>query len=216
MTPDSPAAARSSIQAPIAPSQGHRSPSVSGIPAAILATLAAGWKESPSAKAQPSRAASSAPIVDFPLPDTPATTTIIAGSPYRSCLPAVALGALLSRHVSAVETAYLEDLYAEHLKPGQQPVQRRLIGQLAVHQGFRRFHRGGQVLEVVQRLRREDSGDADLVRGRCHLSSLITALGGLRNGLGRQGLAGPVRRPEGGTQRAGGRLWRVSQRPASG
>ena len=88
-----------------------------------------------------------------------------------------------------METAYLQDLHAEHLEPGQQAVQRRLIRQLTVHQGFHGSDRGGQALEVTQSPRREDSGDADLVRGRCHLSSLTTVLRGRGDGPGR--LAGP-------------------------
>ena len=38
-----------------------------------------------------------------------------------------------------MQTAYLQDLYAEHLQPGQQPMQGRLIGQPAVHHGRHRF-----------------------------------------------------------------------------
>src|SRR5579859_6208514 len=71
---------RSSIQAAMARSQGQRSSSASGTPAAILATFAAGWKSSASANRQPSRPASSAPTVVLPLPDTPATITITGRS----------------------------------------------------------------------------------------------------------------------------------------
>jgi hypothetical protein len=39
-----------------------------------------------------------------------------------------------------VETAYLQNLDAERLKPGEQPVQRRLIGQRAMYYGPHRFH----------------------------------------------------------------------------
>ena len=107
-------------------------------------------------------------------------------------LSAAAVGALPSWPAPVVETAYLQDLHAEHLEPGQQAVQRRLIGQLTVHQGFHGSDRGGQAFEVTQGPRREDSGDADLVRGRCHLSSLTTALKGLggRSGPARAGPAG--------------------------
>ena len=38
-----------------------------------------------------------------------------------------------------VQTAYLQDLYAEHLQPGQQPMQSRLIGQPTVYHGRHRF-----------------------------------------------------------------------------
>jgi hypothetical protein len=63
----------------MARSHGHRSSSVSGVPAVIFATFAAGWKESPSANGQPARFATRLPTVVLPLPDTPATITIIAG-----------------------------------------------------------------------------------------------------------------------------------------
>ena len=56
-------------------SHGHRSSSVSGTPAAILATLASGWNASPSAYVQPSAAASPVATVVLPTPDTPITTT---------------------------------------------------------------------------------------------------------------------------------------------
>src|SRR5215468_9968092 len=76
MTPERPAAARWSIHAPTALSQGRRSPSVSGWPAFIFAMLAAECRSSPSSNSQPSSEASREPIVDLPLPATPATTTI--------------------------------------------------------------------------------------------------------------------------------------------
>ena len=68
-----------------------------------------------------------------------------------------------SRPDLLVQTAYLLDLYAEHLEPGQQPVQGRLIGQRAVHDRLHRFHGGSQVLEVKEGLRRENARNADLV-----------------------------------------------------
>ncbi len=64
----------------MARSQGRRSSSVSGRPARILAMFAAGWNASASAKRQPRRPASMLPTVVLPLPDTPATITIIAAS----------------------------------------------------------------------------------------------------------------------------------------
>src|SRR5438477_11937900 len=67
---------RSSIQAAMARSHGPRSASVSGIPARILATFAAGWKSSASANRQPRRSASRTPTVVLPLPETPAMITI--------------------------------------------------------------------------------------------------------------------------------------------
>ena len=51
---------------------------MSGIPARILATFAAGWNASASANRHPRRPASSAPTVVLPLPDTPATIRIIS------------------------------------------------------------------------------------------------------------------------------------------
>src|SRR5215468_1801581 len=81
MTPERPAAARWSIHAPTALSQGRRSPSVSGWPAFIFAMLAAECRSSPSSNSQPSSEASREPIVDLPLPATPATTTIIELEP---------------------------------------------------------------------------------------------------------------------------------------
>src|ERR1700682_1318094 len=70
--PSLPASARA---APIASSHGQRSSSVSGVPADILATLAAGWNSSAARKATPRCLASAAPTVDLPLPLTPMTTT---------------------------------------------------------------------------------------------------------------------------------------------
>ncbi len=73
-TVDSPASSRAVIQSRIAASHGARSASVSGRPAAIAATLAGGWKSSPSAIGRPSRAARGTATVDLPEPDTPITT----------------------------------------------------------------------------------------------------------------------------------------------
>jgi len=72
-TPPSPA--RPCAQEPMASSHGHRSSSVSGVAAVILAMFAGGWKSSPSAYGTPSRAASRGPMVVFPVPATPMTTT---------------------------------------------------------------------------------------------------------------------------------------------
>src|SRR3974390_2961952 len=58
-------------------SQGARSASVSGMPARILATLAAGWKSSASAKNQPSCCASASLTVVLPTPLTPIMTMIM-------------------------------------------------------------------------------------------------------------------------------------------
>ncbi len=83
ITADSPAAIRSSIQAPMACSHGQRSASVSGSPRCILAMAAAVWNVSASANVQPSRSARPVPIVVLPLPDGPAIITIT-----RRTLPA--------------------------------------------------------------------------------------------------------------------------------
>ncbi len=74
-TADSPRLSLREIQAPIASSQGQRSSSVSGVPLRILATLASGWNASPWANSQPSPVDSPFATVDFPLPETPMTTT---------------------------------------------------------------------------------------------------------------------------------------------
>ncbi len=47
-----------------------------------------------------------------------------------------------------MEAAYLHDLHAECLEPGQEPVQGSLIPEGAVQDRFDRFHRGSQPLEV--------------------------------------------------------------------
>ena len=65
-----------------------------------------------------------------------------------------------------METAYLHDLYAEGLEPGQEPVQGGLILQGAVQDSFDRLHRGVEPLEVQQGFGREDPDYADLVVGR--------------------------------------------------
>ena len=55
-----------------------------------------------------------------------------------------------------METAYLQDLHAERLEPGEKPVQGGLIPQRAVQDRFDRLHRGGEPLEVKQGFGRED------------------------------------------------------------
>src|SRR5215467_5084656 len=72
---------RSSIQAAMALNQGQRSASVSGTPARIFSMLERGWKSSPSAKRQCRFPASKAPTVVLPLPDTPATMSIMPVKP---------------------------------------------------------------------------------------------------------------------------------------
>lgn len=59
---------------PTVPSQGARSSSFRGVPAAILAMFSTGCRESPSANGRPSSCATRAPIVVLPQPETPITT----------------------------------------------------------------------------------------------------------------------------------------------
>ena len=56
--------------------QGARSASSNGIPDLIFSTFAGEWKLSASTNSQPSRRASRTPMVVFPAPVTPITTTI--------------------------------------------------------------------------------------------------------------------------------------------
>jgi hypothetical protein len=65
-----------------------------------------------------------------------------------------------------METAYLEYLNAERLKPGEKPVQGRLIAERAMQDRFDRLYRGSEPLEVDQGLGRENPDHADLVVGR--------------------------------------------------
>ena len=62
-----------------------------------------------------------------------------------------------------METTHFQDPDIEHLEPGEQPVQRRLVAQRTVHHSLHRFHRGGQLPEVQQGVRGEDPRGADLV-----------------------------------------------------
>src|SRR6185295_5430760 len=64
------------MRAWIAESQGARSASVSGIPWLIFSTLARECSESPSRNGHGIASANSLPIVVFPDPATPITTTI--------------------------------------------------------------------------------------------------------------------------------------------
>ncbi len=64
-----------------------------------------------------------------------------------------------------MQPAYFQDLNAERLEPGEKPVQRRLIPQRTVQQGFDRLYRGGEPLEIQQGFGREHPGDPDLVVG---------------------------------------------------
>jgi hypothetical protein len=62
-----------------------------------------------------------------------------------------------------LEAANFQDLHAERLEPGQQPVQCRLILERAVHDGLDLVHGCVQPVEVEQSLGGEDSRYADLV-----------------------------------------------------
>ena len=65
-----------------------------------------------------------------------------------------------------METTYRQDLHAEGLQPGQEPVQCGLILQGAVQDRFGWLHRGVEPIEVQQRFGREDADDSDLIVGR--------------------------------------------------
>ena len=67
-----------------------------------------------------------------------------------------------------VAAVYLQNLDAESLQPGQQPLQSGLILERAVQDGADRLDRGTEPFEVEQNLRRENTGYPDLVVGRCH------------------------------------------------
>ena len=67
-----------------------------------------------------------------------------------------------------LEPAHLEDLHAECLQPGQQPVQRRLILQRPMYDGFHRLHGCVQPPVVNKDFRREDSRYPDFIVEGCH------------------------------------------------
>ena len=67
------------------------------------------------------------------------------------------LNILAATRVLSVQPTDLQDLDPEGLQPGEQPVQSRLISNRAVQDGLNRFHRGGQPVEVKQRLGRENT-----------------------------------------------------------
>jgi hypothetical protein len=46
------------------------------------------------------------------------------------------------------EATHLKNVYAEGLEPGQQPLQSRKVGKLAVQDGLDRLHGSAQVLKV--------------------------------------------------------------------
>ena len=81
------------------------------------------------------------------------------------------------RRSRVMETAYRQDLHAEGLKPGQEPVQGGLILQGAVQDRFDWLHRGVEPIEVQQRFGREDADDADLIVGRRQRGPQLGATG---------------------------------------
>lgn len=97
-----------------------------------------------------------------------------AGRPARLslevCRSSTTRFMLCRGRIPVLEASYLQDLDAECLKPGEKPVQGRLILNGTVQDGFDRLHRGGKPGEVKQGLRRENSSHADLVVGRWHRS----------------------------------------------
>ncbi|MGH3418556.1 MAG: hypothetical protein ACRDOD_03025 [Streptosporangiaceae bacterium] len=58
---------------------------------------------------------------------------------------------------------HIDNIDAEDLEAGQQPLQRRTIGKLAVQHGLDWLYGSGEVLKVKQCLGRENSGNADLI-----------------------------------------------------
>src|SRR5882672_6351413 len=70
--------------------------------------------------------------------------------------------ALTGRRLMLVAAVYLQNLDAESLQPGQQPLQSGLILERAVQDGADRLDRGIEPFEVEQNLRRENTGYPDL------------------------------------------------------
>ncbi len=66
------------------------------------------------------------------------------------------------------EAAHLKNVHAEGLEPGQQPLQRRDIGKLAIQHGLDRLYGRAEVLKIEQRLGRKNPGNADLIMRWCH------------------------------------------------
>jgi hypothetical protein len=80
--------------------------------------------------------------------------------------PIFAYGRIRALRIGVMEAAYLDDLHAEGLEPGEKPVQGGLVAQGAVQDRLDWLHRGAQSLEVKQDFGREDPDYADLVVGR--------------------------------------------------
>jgi hypothetical protein len=91
--------------------------------------------------------------------------------PAACCGPDLSWAPSIGRLILLVQSPDLYDLHAERLEPGQKPVQGGLVLKRAVHDRLDRFDRGGEPVEVEQRLGRENTGDPDLVVGRWHRGS---------------------------------------------
>jgi hypothetical protein len=67
-----------------------------------------------------------------------------------------------------VYPAYLQDLDAQQLEPGEQPAQGSLILERPVHHRLDGLHRSGKAVEIEQGLWRQHPGYPYLVVGRRH------------------------------------------------
>lgn len=68
--------------------------------------------------------------------------------------------------VTRSQAAYLQDLHAAGFEPGEEALQGSLIPERTMHDGLHRLHRRVELVEVGQRLGREEADDPDLVVGR--------------------------------------------------
>jgi hypothetical protein len=91
----------------------------------------------------------------------------------------------------------LKNLDTESLKPGEQPVQRSLIPQRAMHDRLNRLDGCGKPFEVEQNLGWEGPGHPDLIVGRWHRSPSLVGIFTARHSL-RSLLAGIARSIHGG------------------
>lgn len=79
-----------------------------------------------------------------------------------------------------MDPAYLHDLHAERLEPGEKSLQGRLVPERAVQNRLYWLHRGLKRVEIKQRLGWNDPSDADLVVGQWHRSPQPVAMGSSR------------------------------------
>src|SRR6185437_12296601 len=105
------------------------------------------------------------------LTDNSGIRLLTKGGSAPCCGPDLSRTASAGRLILLVQPPDLYDLDAERLEPGQKPVQGGLVLKRAVHDRLDRFDRGGEPVEVEQRLGRENTGDPDLVVGRWHRGS---------------------------------------------